>query len=164
MRPRDRADLPFSPKRPLKGRLKIIAGKVLREVTNQSCSQQISGTGGALWRLLPPDGFVLPGDTGRDDSLLQGLIIPAVGPLRGPESPVRLILESLRTNDIVSRLQEQRLDFGFIRADAMPAGLKSQRACTIKYAVVVPERLVPQRGMLTLKEALVNCPHAALLP
>jgi DNA-binding transcriptional LysR family regulator len=98
---------------------------------------------------------------GADDSLLQWLVIPAVAALRRPDNPLRLILQSLRTAETISRLQEQRLDFGLVRADAVPPGVKSQRVCTIKYAVVVPERLVPQRGLLTLKMALLDCPHAA---
>jgi DNA-binding transcriptional LysR family regulator len=99
---------------------------------------------------------------GANDSLLQYLVIPTIGPLRRPDRPLRLILQNLRTNEIVSRLQEQRLDFGIVRSDAVPKGLKSEPVCTVKYAVIVPERLVAQRGLLTLKKALLDCPHAAL--
>lgn len=99
---------------------------------------------------------------GAGDSLHQWLVVPAVGSLRRPGRSFRFVLEGLRTIEIVARLDEQRLDFGLLRADAVPKSLKSEPVCEIKYAVIVPERLVPQRGMLTLKNALFDCPHAAL--
>ncbi len=99
---------------------------------------------------------------GAGDSLHQWLVVPVVGSLRRPGRALRFVLEGLRTNEIVARLDEQRIDFGLLRADAVPRGLKSEPVCEIKHAVIVPERLVPQRGMLTLKNALFDCPHAAL--
>ncbi|HEY3899674.1 MAG TPA: LysR family transcriptional regulator [Chthoniobacter sp.] len=99
---------------------------------------------------------------GASDSIHQWLVAPAVGALRRPGHTSRLVLESHRTNELVARLDEQRLDFGLLRADAVPKGLKAEPVCKIRYAIVVPERLVPQRGMLTLKNALFNCPHVAM--
>lgn len=99
---------------------------------------------------------------GGGDSLLQWLLIPAVGPLRRSERPVRFALKNLRTNEVVAAVQEQRLDFGIVRDDAVPKGLKSEEICLVKHAIFVPERLVSQRGLLTLKKALLDCPHAAL--
>ncbi len=34
--------------------------------------------------------------------------------------------------------------------------------CEQRYAIFVPQRLVPTRGALTIKDALLGCPHAAI--
>jgi DNA-binding transcriptional LysR family regulator len=97
---------------------------------------------------------------GASDGLLQWLVIPTIGTLRRIDSPFRMILRSLRTAETIDMLQAQRLDFGLIRANAAFAGLKRAAVGIMRYAVVVPERLVSQRGLLTLKKALLDCPHA----
>jgi DNA-binding transcriptional LysR family regulator len=99
---------------------------------------------------------------GAGDSLLQWLLIPVLGTLRRPERPFRCTLKNLRTKEIVARLQEQRLEFGILRHNAVPRGLDFEDICVVKHAVFVPERLVPRRGLLTLRRALLDCSHAAL--
>jgi DNA-binding transcriptional LysR family regulator len=99
---------------------------------------------------------------GAGDSLLQWLLIPAIGTLRRPGQPFRFALKNLRTAEIVAQLQEHRLEFGILRLDAVPRGLQFEDICVVKHAVFVPERLVPRRGLLTLRQALLDCSHAAL--
>ena len=50
----------------------------------------------------------------------------------------------------------------FLRADALEKPLKHVVICEQSYAIFVPQRLVPTRGMLTISAALLNCPHAAI--
>lgn len=95
---------------------------------------------------------------GAGDSLLQWLLIPALGSMRRPGKKQAVKVENLRTNDLVRRLQEQRLDFGLIRSNAVPEDLDSVKVCVVKYVIVVPQRLAPRR--LDLETALLNCPHA----
>jgi DNA-binding transcriptional LysR family regulator len=96
------------------------------------------------------------------DSLLQWLLIPAIGRLRRPNIPIRFSLSSLQTNDIVHQLSERRIEFGLLQADALEKPLKHAIICEQRYAIFVPQRLVPARGMLRISAALLNCPHAAI--
>jgi len=99
---------------------------------------------------------------GAEDGLLQWLVIPTVGTLRRPAYPFRLILRTVQTAEAISGILAQQLDFGVVLTDAAPAVLKRASVGTLKYAIVVPERLVAQRGLLTLEKAIFDCPHAAV--
>ena len=96
------------------------------------------------------------------DSLLQWLLVPAIGRVRRPSHPIRFTVSSLQTNDIVEHLNERRIDFGLLQVDALEKPLKQAVICEQRYAIFVPQRLVPTRGMLTISDALLNCPHAAI--
>jgi DNA-binding transcriptional LysR family regulator len=95
-----------------------------------------------------------------DDSLLQWLLIPALGAMRRPGKRQFVKVENLRTGDLVRRLQEQRVDLGLLRSNAVPEGLKSQEVCVIKHVFAIPRRFA-LRGP-TLSAALKSCPIAAL--
>ncbi|MDX2187123.1 MAG: LysR family transcriptional regulator [Opitutaceae bacterium] len=97
---------------------------------------------------------------GAGDSLLQWLLIPTIGKMRALGRKTNVKVVNLRTDDLVLQLKEQRLDFALIRQNAVTKPLHSKRVCVVKYVVVVPRRLVPRR--LTLKSALLECPHATL--
>ena len=99
---------------------------------------------------------------GAEDGLLQWLVLPTVGKLRRTDHPFRLVLQSLEETRTIDMLLAQRMDFGLVRANVAPAALKRVQVCTLRHAVVVPERLVPQRGLLTLRRALLDCPHAVV--
>jgi|CXWL01.1.fsa_nt_gi DNA-binding transcriptional LysR family regulator len=97
---------------------------------------------------------------GAGDSLLQWLLLPALGKMRRMGRKQNVKIENLRTNDLVRKLQEQRIDLGLIRANAVTKGLDSVQVCVVKYVVVVPRRLAPRR--LTLETSLLECPHATM--
>jgi len=96
------------------------------------------------------------------DSILQWLLVPAVGRIRRPNSPIRFILRGLQTNQIVEQLNERRVDFGLLRQNAIEKPLNHTVVSEQRYAIFVPQRLVPTRGMLTINSALLDCPHAAI--
>ena len=96
------------------------------------------------------------------DSLTQWLLVPAIGRLRRPSNPVRFKLSNLRTKDIVEQLKDRRVDLGLLRADALEEPLAHETICAQRYAIIVPQRLVSSRGLLTIKAALLECPHAAI--
>jgi DNA-binding transcriptional LysR family regulator len=96
------------------------------------------------------------------DSLLQWLLVPAVGLARRPSRPIRFALSSLPPDDIVHHLNERRIDFGLINVDTLGKPLKHAVICEQGYAIFVPQRLVSSRGMLTIKDALLNCPQAVV--
>jgi DNA-binding transcriptional LysR family regulator len=96
------------------------------------------------------------------DSLTQWLLVPAIGRMRRPGNPIRFKLNNLRTKDIIEQLKERRVDFGLLRADALEEPLDHIPICEQRYAIFVPQRLVSSRGLLKVKDALLNCPHAAI--
>jgi len=94
---------------------------------------------------------------GAGNSALQWWLMPALAP---EGSPLRWSMENMRTSDVVTRVADERLDFGLVRADSVRDSLRSEPVGTIKYAIAVPERL--RRRTMTLKIALTELPHAAL--
>ncbi len=96
------------------------------------------------------------------DSLAQWLLVPAIGKMIRPINPFRFKLINLRTKGIVEHLKERKVEFGVLRADAVGDLLHHEEICEQRYAIFVPQRLVPTRGMLTIKNALLSCPHAAI--
>lgn len=96
------------------------------------------------------------------DSLLQWLLVPAIARVWRPSHPIRFTLSSLSANDIVHHLNERRIHFGVLQADALERPIKHGVICEQRYAIFVPQRLVPTRGMLTISAALLDCPHAAI--
>lgn len=96
------------------------------------------------------------------DSVTQWLLVPAIARMRRPGHQLRFQLFNLRTKDIVDRLKDGRVEFGILRDDALQEPLLRKGICEQRYAIVVPQRLVPTRGLLTLKAALLICPHAAI--
>lgn len=99
---------------------------------------------------------------GAGDNLMQWLLVPAIGRIRRDRNLVRLTLCNLRTKQIVERLKDRRIEFGILRADAVEEPLGHVRICEQRYAIFVPRRLAPSRGVLTLEEALLKSPHAAI--
>jgi DNA-binding transcriptional LysR family regulator len=99
---------------------------------------------------------------GAADSLLQWLVIPAIAALRRPKGNVQFVLQNLGVEEIVSRLDDQRLDFGLAASDAPLKGLTTKSVCRVRHIIVVPDRIGARRGMLTLRQALLDCPHASL--
>lgn len=94
---------------------------------------------------------------GAGDSVLQWWLMPALG-RRG--LPPRWSLQNLRTAEIGSRVADERLDFGLVRCDAVRDSVEAAQIGTIKYAIVVPGRLL--RGNLSTKTALAELPHATI--
>jgi DNA-binding transcriptional LysR family regulator len=99
---------------------------------------------------------------GAGDSLLQWLVIPVIAAMRSPSDHVRFSLQTLSPEEITSRLADQRLDFGLIARDGSMNGLKAKSVCRVHHIIVVPDQIGARRGMLTLRQALLDCPHASL--
>jgi len=97
---------------------------------------------------------------GAGDSLLQWLVIPALGTIRHPALAERFVITNLRTDDIAARVQDQRLDFGLLRSNAVPDKHAVQEICVIRYGIYVPRRL--HQGRVSVKNTLLGYPHAAV--
>ncbi len=97
---------------------------------------------------------------GAGDSLLQWLLIPSLGTMRSLGIKQRIVVENLRTTDVVRGLQEQRLDFGVMRRNAVPEGLEAFDLGVVRHVIVVPRKLASRR--MDLKSALLDCPQATV--
>lgn len=98
---------------------------------------------------------------GAGDSLLQWLLIPALGAMQGTKaiSP-RVRTENLRTSELVHRIQDQRIDLAILRRNAIPPGLEYTEIGVVRHEVVVPRKLAGRR--MSLKTALLEIPHATV--
>lgn len=98
---------------------------------------------------------------GAGDSLLQWLLIPALGAMQSTKAiSQRVRTENLRTTDLVHRIQEQRIDFAIVRRNALPPGLAFTDLGVVRHAVIVPRKLAARR--MSLKSALLEIPHATV--
>lgn len=97
---------------------------------------------------------------GAGDSLIQWLLVPALGALRRPGKKQTVKIENLRTKNLVKRLQDQEIDLGLLRSNAVPKGLKHTKIGVIKYVIVVPRRFSLRQ--LTVESVLNTCPLAAI--
>jgi LysR family cyn operon transcriptional activator len=97
-----------------------------------------------------------------DESLLQWLVVPAIAQIRSPSRPVRFVVESLQRDEIVQRLGERRIEFGLLPVDSVAKPLKHAFVEEQGYSIFVPRRLLSTRGGLTVRDALLSCPHAAV--
>lgn len=97
---------------------------------------------------------------GAGDSLIQWLVIPRLAGVLDAFPGVRFSTSNLRTNEIVERLADCRLDFGIIRKNAVAPGLKSVSLGVVRYVALVPEPLARRKKKLTLREVLGELPLA----
>lgn len=99
---------------------------------------------------------------GAGDSLLHWLVLPRIGTLQEGLPNVRFDLRNLRTAEVIKGLADLRLDFGLVRADAVPAQLKSKPLGTLEYALFVPISALRDRKKPDCRWALSHLPIACL--
>ncbi len=97
---------------------------------------------------------------GGGDSVLQWVVAPALARARRRGSMPTFRLVNSRTRETVARLQDLSLDIGFVRSNAVPAGLKSAKAGRLEYVLVVPTALLPRGKTPDLAWAFKNLPIA----
>ncbi|MEI8341333.1 MAG: LysR family transcriptional regulator [Verrucomicrobiota bacterium] len=93
---------------------------------------------------------------GAGDSLIQWLLLPMIGKLQREFPRLVLRVQNLRTQVIVSGLQEMSLDFGVLRRDAVLGSLKWKALGQIEYALYIPSKLLPRKTDVSLPWALEN--------
>jgi DNA-binding transcriptional LysR family regulator len=84
------------------------------------------------------------------DSLMLWLVIPRLGALLKRLPQVRFATESSRTDEIVQKLSELRIDFGVMRKSALVPGIKAAALGSLGFVVVVPRGLAPKGKAPTL--------------
>lgn len=91
---------------------------------------------------------------GAGESFLQWLLLPKMKKLRAQLPNAVFTLRNRRTEQVVTALQEANLDFGIIRADAVPKGLKGHRLCVVRYHLFVSSHHAVGKKRLNWQQAL----------
>lgn len=91
---------------------------------------------------------------GAGESFLQWLLLPRMQRLRAELPNTVFTLRNLRTEQVVGGLQEANLDFGIVRADAVPKGLKGQRLGVVRYHLFVCAKRMDGKKRLSWQQAL----------
>jgi len=91
---------------------------------------------------------------GAGESILQWLVLPKIRAIKAELPSVIFSFRNLRTNEIVSALQECSLDIGILRTDAVPKELHSLPLGTLRYKIFVPEKWARLRPRLQWTDAL----------
>ncbi|MBI5769664.1 MAG: LysR family transcriptional regulator [Verrucomicrobia bacterium] len=97
---------------------------------------------------------------GGGDSLVQWLVIPRIASIVDAIPHIHLGTESLRTNDIVERVLESRMDLGLVRKSAMKPGLKSAPIGNLTYCAVIPHALLAGKTAPTIRDLFKTFPMA----
>src|SRR5437660_8611473 len=95
---------------------------------------------------------------GAGDSLLLWLLLPRVTILQNALPNVALEVSTLRTLDIVERVNDLRLDFGLIRKDAVSPLQKCKSLGFETYGLFVPQRLLAEHRVHDWKEVIAKIP------
>lgn len=94
------------------------------------------------------------------DSLVHWLVIPRLGSMLKRMQDVRFTTLNLRTDEIVQQITEARIDFGLIRRDALPPGMKYASLGTLSYVAVIPKVLFSNKRMPEFAEMFTKLPLA----
>ena len=95
-----------------------------------------------------------------EPNLLPSLIAPQIGRLGRSVKGLRFELKGLSAPEIIEELQEQSVSLGVFAEVPVPRNLQSTPLLEQHYGIIIPNRLVPVGGMITLQKALQECPYA----
>ena len=85
---------------------------------------------------------------GTGESLLQWVVVPVLASIRQSFPRVVFACTNRRTHDTVSALLDFSLDYGLIRANAVPASLSAKPVGSIDYQLFIPKVLLPAKPCL----------------
>lgn len=97
---------------------------------------------------------------GADQSVIEWLLMPRIGELRKALPKTVIELHGIRTQDVVSRLEDMTLDLGIIRTDARTAALRGAPLLSMGYALFVPKALLGKTRPDDLRTVLEAVPLA----
>lgn len=99
---------------------------------------------------------------GSQGSVIHWWLIPHIGTMASVLGGASMEIEPMRTMDVVRGISDGRLDFGILRADAVPRGLKKWPLGTVGYSYFLAKKLC--KKPVSLGTALANFPTGELLP
>ena len=100
-------------------------------------------------------------------SLIEWLVSPTLSDCRQALGHPLIETRSLRSADICRAIDNEQIDFGILRREAIPANLKSVNLGKLTYALYIPKKLAPPRSPKTDKQwskLLSTLPQARLIP
>jgi DNA-binding transcriptional LysR family regulator len=98
---------------------------------------------------------------GSQGSILNWLVMPRLM-AQQTIGNVTLELEQMRSLDVVRAVADGRLDFGIVREDALPKGLKRWKLGQVGYAVYAANAL--WKNVASAEELIAKAPMIELLP
>jgi DNA-binding transcriptional LysR family regulator len=98
---------------------------------------------------------------GSQGSILNWLVMPRLM-AQQTIGNVTLELEQMRSLDVVRAVADGRLDFGIVREDALPKGLKRWKLGQVGYAVFASNAL--WKNAASAEELIAKAPAIELLP
>ncbi len=99
---------------------------------------------------------------GAQGSSVDWLLLPALDRCREVLGGAMLECEQQRSAEIVSGVSDGRLDFGLVRADAVPAGMRKRRIGRLRYALFAPR--AAWRAAATVEDVLHGAEMGGLFP
>lgn len=101
-------------------------------------------------------------ELGAGDSLLRWWVIPRVHQALADAPNVTLSLTSLSSADIISRLEDARLDFGIVPQSERPKNraLQTEPVGSVEYAVFVSKARMAKARARTVEQVLAKVPLA----
>jgi DNA-binding transcriptional LysR family regulator len=97
---------------------------------------------------------------GAGDSLIQWLVIPRISSLVDSLPSVRINTESLRTNAVIERILDTRLDLGLVRKSALRTGIEAYPLGRVNYSLVIPHALLAGKSVPSAREIFRKYPIA----
>lgn len=95
------------------------------------------------------------------DSVLQWLVAPRLAPVKLGKALAGFSSSNVRTGEAIHRIQEGRADFGIVRKDSVPRGLKSALLGCMRFKAVVPQRI--SGGKVPTLAQLFDLPLAVMV-
>ena len=99
---------------------------------------------------------------GAGEGILVWLLLPRLKAVLGDGSRFVLTLHNLRSEEILARLREGRLDFGILRRAMVPAALRSAALPPVNYALFVSQGTLPKGSPESAVKLLSRLPLACL--
>ncbi len=84
---------------------------------------------------------------GAGESVIHWVLLPNLRKFGIAEPNTRLVLSNLRTEEIIERIANGRLDVGVVRTDSVPKSLRAAKLFTLEYRVFLRNGLIsPQES------------------
>lgn len=97
---------------------------------------------------------------GAGEALIQWLLIRRLNDIKLDSTVIRM--ENLRSLEIISRIEDMRLDFGLVRTDAIPPHFQQIELGIMRYSLFVPRGLMKMHSRVGWKLVLRKIPLATI--
>jgi DNA-binding transcriptional LysR family regulator len=98
---------------------------------------------------------------GAGESLLQWVVLPRIGSMRSAIPRTVFSFHNLRGAEVLTQLQESRLDFGLVAGSDVPVGIKASRLGVLRYRLFVSHRCGEETARLDWR-AVMRRPFVGL--